>query len=72
VNRDIDYPDNDLSAPATLEPKWTRLLNQLGPLLQLDLFRRLYEDIVEAIAELNAMIATATRELDDLEARWVV
>jgi hypothetical protein len=48
------------------------LLNQLGPLLQLDLFRRPYEDIVEAIAELNAMIATTTRELDDLEARWVV
>jgi hypothetical protein len=65
----VEYPANDLSA---LEPKWTRLLNQLGPLLQLDLFRRLYEDIVEAIAELNAMIATTTRELDDLEARWVV
>jgi hypothetical protein len=27
---------------------------------------------VKAIAELNAMIATTTRELDDLEARWVV
>jgi hypothetical protein len=30
----VEYPANDLSA---LEPKWTRLLNQLGPLLQLDL-----------------------------------
>jgi len=31
-------------------------------ILYLDLFRRLYEDIVEAIAELNAVIATTTRD----------
>jgi len=46
----VDYAANDLSTPARLEPKWTRLLNQLGPLLQLDLFRRPYEDIVEVPA----------------------
>jgi len=45
------------------------LLNRLEPLLQLDLFRELDEDAVQAIAELKANIAKTSRELAEFEAR---
>ena len=52
----------------TLRRRRKRLLYQLEPLLQLDLFRKPDEDTVRTIAELKTRIADISRELD-LESR---